>query len=311
MTRLGAVTVSEKYRAARESLAHRVRASAVIDIGGKDGFAFLQGQLTQDVRAMAAGETRPAAALNPKGKLLFLARVVGLDAERRRLLLPASERETALAHLKKFVIFQKVEIADRSEDFVRMSLYGPGASEFAAPAGSLRLPADGEFGAEVLAPSGQQKDLEVALERAGSVEVDEATADVLRIEAGRPRFGRDADSSNLADEVGLDRAISTTKGCYVGQEIVARMRTYGRANRRLVGFRFPDGPIEAGSILMLPEENEPGKIEQGRVTSAVESPALGAIGLGYAFREVRPGGRLVSAAPPARGALVATLPFTE
>jgi folate-binding protein YgfZ len=90
--------------------------------------------------------------------------------------------------------------------------------------------------------------LRSALERAGATEVSSATAEVLRVEAGRPRFGRDADSNNLIDELGLDSAVSTTKGCYVGQEIVARMRTYGRVNRRLVGFRFSGGAVEPGTL---------------------------------------------------------------
>jgi folate-binding Fe-S cluster repair protein YgfZ len=108
----------------------------------------------------------------------------------------------------------------------------------------------------------------------------------------------------------LDAAISTTKGCYVGQEIVARTRTYGRVNRRLVGFRFPDGPVTAGALLKRPEESEPGKIEQGRVTSAVVSPVFGAIGLGYAFRDVPAGARLVAADGAPRAAIVSDLPFS-
>jgi tRNA-modifying protein YgfZ len=272
--------------------------------------AFLQGQLTQDVRSLAAGETRPAAALTPKGKLIFLARVVGLPGG-ARLLLSRSERESALAHLTKFVLIQKVAIADRTDEFVRFALYGPRALEFDAGESAMRLPGEGEIASEVLVPAGKLADLERALERAGSVSLAAATAEVLRVEAGRPRFGQDADSSNLPDEVGLAPAISMTKGCYVGQEVVARLRTYGRVNRRLVGFRFPTGLVEPGSILRLPESPDPGKIEQGRVTSAALSPSFGAIGLGYAFREVAAGGRLVSAADPARSAVVAPLPFAE
>ena len=296
------------YRAAREALAYRVRPAGVLDVGGPDGVAFLQGQLTQEARSLAPGETRPAAALTPKGKLLFLARLIGLP-EGRRLLLPRSERDAALAHLKRFVIFQKVEIADRSDEFVRIGLYGPRAGEVPGGEPAMRLPGEGEMAAEILVAVEAVRDVERALERAGAVALTKATAEILRVEAGRPRFGQDADGSNLPDEVGLDAAISTTKGCYVGQEVVARMRTYGRVNRRLVGFRFPEGAIAPGTILKRPEEPEAGKIEQGRVTSAVLSPALGPIGLGYAFRDVGVGERLVCAAGPALAAVVASLPF--
>jgi len=297
------------YRSARESLGHRARRNGVLDVEGADGVAFLQGQLTQDVKAMAPGEVRPAAALTPKGKLVFLARVLALP-DRLRLLVAADSRESVLAHLKKYVVFQKVAIADRSSGFVLVGLYGPRAGQIAAPGGAVPLPGEGEFSAEILIPSGSLEDLERALESAGSALVSEETAEVLRVETGRPRFGRDADASNFADEIGLDAAISTTKGCYIGQEIVARTRTYGRVNRRLVGFRFPDGAIEPGSLLKRPEEPSPGKVEQGRVTSAVLSPVFGAIGLGYAFRDVPAGARLLSAADPSRGAVVAALPFS-
>ena len=296
------------YKAARETLAHRLRESGVVDVEGPDRVAFLQGQLTQDVRSLGPGESRPAAALTPKGKLLFLARVYGMQ-DRLRLLVPARSRQSAVEHLKKFIIFQKVEIVDRSAEFVRVGLFGPRASQVPLPEGSAALPADGEFAREILVPRGRFEELGRLLEAAGSVGMSETTAEILRVEAGRPRFGQDADTSNLADEVGLDPAISTTKGCYVGQEIVARMRTYGRVNRRLTGFRFPEGLIEPGSVLKRPEEPEAGKVERGRVTSAVLSPAFGPIGLGYAFRDVAIGERLVSVAEPSLAAVVASLPF--
>jgi folate-binding protein YgfZ len=306
---LDSISAPPDYRAAKEGLAHRVETVGVLDVTGPDGVAFLQGQLTQEVRSLAPGEARPAAALTPKGKLLFVARLIGLP-EGRRLLLPRSEREPALAHLKKFVIFQKVEIADRSDEFVRVGLYGPLAGEVAGGEGALRLSGEGELAAEILVPAGRARDLELALERAGSVALTQMSAEILRVEAGRPRFGQDADTTSLADEAGLDAAISTTKGCYVGQEIVARLRTYGRVNRRLVGFRFPEGPIEPGTVLKRPEEAEAGKVEQGRVTSAVLSPAFGPIGLGYAFRDVESGERLVSTSDPSLGAVVSPLPFS-
>lgn len=297
------------YQAARTGLAHRFREGGVLDVEGEGRAAFLQGQLTQDVASLASGQTRPAAALTPKGKLVFLARVIGMP-DRLRLLVPAVSRAPALEHLRKYVVFQKVSISDRSEDLARIGLYGPGAAGFAGGPGELLLPAEGEFAAELLVPSADRDRLERRLESAGSVSVSPETASVLRVEAGRPLFGQDADASCLPDEVGLDTAISTTKGCYVGQEIVARMRTYGRANRRLVGFRFSAGPVAEGSLLKRPEEETPGKIEQGRVTSAVVSPRFGAIGLGYAFREVAEGERLVSAADPSSEAIVTALPFS-
>ncbi len=300
--------VASDYRAAREALAHRIREPGILDVEGDDRVQFLQGQLTQDVTALGPGEARAAAALTPKGKLIFIARVIGLP-DRLRLLVPARVRLPALDHLKKYAIFQKVSVIDRSEEFVRVGLYGPAAPALPAFPTAPRLSGEGEFSAEFVVPTAAWGGLQELLSSVGSVPASAESAEILRVEAGRPRFGQDADESHLPDEVGMDSAISTTKGCYVGQEIVARLRTYGRVNKRLVGFRFPDGLLPLGSLLKTPEEKEAGKIEQGRVTSAVVSPVFGPIGLGYAFRDVPVGGRLVGAADPSRSAVVTALPF--
>jgi folate-binding protein YgfZ len=300
-------TAAEPKAAPGQELAYRFRPTAIVDVEGPDRVPFLQGQLTQDVKAMRPGETRAAAGLTPKGKLLFVARLHALP-DRLRLLLPPGSGESVLAHLRKYAVFQKVAMSDSSDAFLRVGLYGAARAED-LPEGATLLPGEGELVGEILAPATARDELGAWLSARSLRPISEEEAEVRRVEAGRARFGQDANESNLPDEVGLDEAISTTKGCYVGQEIVARMRTYGRANRRLVGYRFPEGAISVGSLLMLPEESEPGKIEQGRVTSSVLSPRFGAIGLGYAFREVPPGGRLICVADPSRGAIVGDLPF--
>jgi len=277
-------------------------------VTGEDRVAFLQGQLTQEMRGLSPGEARPAAGLTPKGKLVFIAGVVGLPEE-ILLLVPEACRETARSHLAKYAAFHRVSVLDRTEEFMRVGLYGPGSAGIALPEGAWLLPPEGELAGEVLAPSAERRAVEGALARAGSVPVAGETAEALRIEAGRPRFGQDADASHLPDEAALGATISSTKGCYVGQEVVARLRTYGRVNKRLIGFRFPQGALPAGAVLKRPEAPEPEKIEMGRVTSAGVSPRLGPIGLGYAFREVVAGDRLVSVLWPARSAVVTALPF--
>jgi folate-binding protein YgfZ len=298
------------YRSAREGLAHRIREAAVVDVAGADRVAFLQGQLSQDVRRLAVGETRPTAALTPKGKLLFVARMVGLP-DRVRLLLPPAARSAAVEHLKKFAVFQKVAITDTSEEHLRIGLYGPGARDLPVPDAAIALPGSDEFTAEWLVPVSARADAEQWLAANGSLPVDPATAEILRVEAGRPRFGQDIDGSNLPDEAGLDAATSATKGCYVGQEVVARRRAYGRTNRRLVGLRFPDGPVAPGTVLTraASPEGGAGRAEAGRVTSAVVSPRFQAIGLGFAFHDVPVGGRLLSSQDPSRAAVVCAIPF--
>jgi folate-binding protein YgfZ len=286
--------------------AYRLRPSAILDVLGEDRAVFLQGQLTQDVQLASPGRVVPVAGLTSKGKLLYAGRLAGGD-DRMRLLLPSGVRERVIAHLSKYAVFQKVAIEDRSRDFARISLYGAGEPPYVP--GAVVLPGEAEIESELLVPAAALDAACSALARAGFRILSDEEADVRRVEAGRPEFGRDADESNLPDEVGLGEAISTTKGCYVGQEIVARLRTYGRVQRRLVGFRFPEGPILPATVLRRPGEPEGSRIEYGRVTSSVISQRLGPIGLGFAFRDVAPGDRLTAAGDPERGALVETLPF--
>ena len=293
------------YAAARSALGHRFRDTGVLAVEGPDREAFLQGQLTQDARGLAPGQSRPMAGLSPKGKLLYFGRLAA-QADRLLLLVPASARAAVAEHLRKYAVFQKVSVTDRSDEFLLLGLYGPLAGAFPAPEGSLALGEAGEFSANLLWPAVGRAALESALAQAGSIPVSSDAAEILRVEAGRPLFGAETDGNSLPDELGLQAAISTTKGCYVGQEIVARLRTYGRVNRRLVGFRFPEEPVEAGTAF-----TDPGKesLELGRVTSAVLSPRFGPIGLGLAFREVPEGAALRLPGAPARCAVVAPLPF--
>ncbi len=293
------------YEAALARLGHRFCEPGILAIEGPDREAFLQGQLTQDTRGLTPGQSRPMAGLTAKGKLLYFGRLAA-QADRLLLLVAPAERAAIVRHLGKYAVFQKVSVSDASDEFILLCLYGPAAGQFPLPEGALALSADGEFAAGLLAPSVDRPELEGVLEEAGSVAVSEASAEILRVEAGRPRFGADADGTNLPDEIGLQSAISTTKGCYVGQEIVARLRTYGRVNRRLVGFRFPEEPVPVGTIFCDPEKEN---LELGRVTSAVVSPRFGRIGLGFAFRDVAEGTELRLPAHPGQCAVVAALPF--
>jgi len=291
--------------AAREGLAHRER-PGVVAVEGEDRAAFLQGQLTQDVRGLAPGQSRAAAGLTPRGKLLYFGRLVA-EADRLLLLVPAEAAPGVVAHLAKYAAFQKAAVRDATADYLRVALYGPRAEPFPTPAGATRLPGEWELAGEILAPSAAREAILASLSAAGSAALSEPAAEVLRVEAGRPRLSTDATEANLADEVGLEAAISSTKGCYVGQEIVARMRTYGRVNRRLAGFRFPAGPVPAGTAFPDPEKPQR---ELGRVTSSVVSPRFGPIGLGFVFRDVADGDGLALPGDSAPAAVVCGLPFS-
>ncbi|HEY4229510.1 MAG TPA: hypothetical protein VGO79_05020 [Thermoanaerobaculia bacterium] len=297
------------YLAAREALAHRVRAFGVLAIEGHDRLEFLQGQLTLDVRGLGPGPGRalPAAGLTPKGKLIYFGRVANLG-DRLLLLVPAGARAPIAAHLAKYAAFQKVSVRDATDEHAALGLYGPRAGALASAFPESALPPEGEFAAELFGSRERLSEWERALREAESRAVSDTTAEILRVEAGRPRLGKDASDANLPEEVGLSAAISLDKGCYVGQEVVARLRTYGRVNRRLVGFRFPGEPVSEGTAFHDPEK--PGSLhELGRVSSAVDSPRFGAIGLGLAFRDVPEGGTLGDPARPELRAIVSPLPF--
>jgi tRNA-modifying protein YgfZ len=284
-------------------LAHRRRALGVLAVSGADREAFLQGQLTQNARGLRDGEARRMAGLTAKGKLLYFGWLVG-EKDRALLLLPASASPSARAHLDRFAAFQKVAVEDATARFGAWGLYGADPALLPLPPGVVVLPAEAEMSGGLLARAGDDPLVTAALAEAGSRELGEAEAEVLRIEAGRARFGVDADGSNLPDEVGLRDAISTDKGCYVGQEIVARLRTYGRVSRRLVGLRFADRLLDPGTV--FPDPGQPDH-PLGRVTSAAASPRFGPIGLGFAARSVDEGATLV--APGGGSAVVTRLPF--
>ncbi len=275
----------------------RTGSAPLLEIGGKDREAFLQGQCTNDVVGLAENGVMRAAVLTPKGKLLADFRV----ARRHKLnvLTGVGGAGALVAHLRKYAVFQQVEI-DPRDGHSLVELFGSSAE---TPQGRPGTVFDAEFaGAPVavwppffeqsaawVVPTESLPIVERALSKAGA-RISEEDADALRIEAGRPEYGKDMDDTHLPDEIGMDDAISTTKGCYVGQEIVARLRTYGRVNKRLVGFSFSPGFLPVpGSVLVRAGQ---GDKELGRVTSSAVSPRLGPIGLGFAFRDVEEGEEL-------------------
>jgi tRNA-modifying protein YgfZ len=134
------------------------------------------------------------------------------------------------------------------------------------------------------------------------VPVSEAAAEVLRVESGRPRFGLDLDQTVIPQEAGLnERAVSFSKGCYVGQETVARLHYRGKPNRHLRGLRLSE-PEPSGAQLRLGEK------VVGRLGSVVVSPRLGPIALAIVRREAAPGDR-VAIEGSAASAEVVELPF--
>ncbi len=267
---------------------------AVLTLIGAEAAEFLQGQVSNDVEALAPGQGCYATLLDHKGKLRTDLRVLRLAPD--RLLVdaePAGRR--ALAHtFEMYSLGRQVSSRDVSDEHVVLSVIGPaarervpeapGAEEHACVEGALGVYATTDVGLDVIVAADREAEAREAL---GLTEVDEDAAEVVRIERGRPRLLRDMDASTMPQEAGLnDRAVSFTKGCYVGQETVARLFHRGKPNRHLRGLRL-EAPVEPGDPVML------GERQVGSVGSTAVSPTHGPIALALIRREAEPGAEVL------------------
>jgi folate-binding protein YgfZ len=158
------------------------------------------------------------------------------------------------------------------------------------------------LGVDVLCAAEQTALIAAEFERGGAVAIEEETAETLRIERGRPRFGVEIDETTMPQEAGIhERAVSYSKGCYIGQETVARLYWKGRPNRHLRGLRLSE-PAERGTPLLLDSA------QAGVLGSFAASPRLGLIGLALLRREAEPG-TVLTAGGGALSATVVELPF--
>jgi folate-binding protein YgfZ len=207
--------------------------------------------------------------------------------------------EVTRRHLETYKIGREVEVEDATEARAILSLIGPAAISVAgAPSPPLHGSAVAvvcgvecvvvgtDEGIDLIAAAAEAGRLRDGLLAAGAVEVDAAAAEIVRIEAGRPRYGAEMSSSTMPAEAGIvEAAVSFTKGCYIGQEPVARLHHRGRPNRHLRGLRL-DAQAAPGDALRLGEK------EVGAVGSFCVSPAHGPIALAIVRREAEPGAEL-------------------
>ncbi len=295
---------TEAYRAVTNGVGFLDRSDRVrLDVAGPDRAKFLHNLTTNDVKRLASGRGCEAFVTSPQGKTLgYVSLLAGDD-----LILVRTNPgglELALPHLQKYGVFDDVALADVSERSFEFHLAGPRAEELFLVVGG-DVPAEGDLdhrdtrladcpirvvrerptgrpGLTLIGAVAAAPRVAALLYEQGSpfglVDVDPGTANVLRIEAGTPLFGGDVTADNLPQEVGRDeRAINFVKGCYLGQETVARIDALGHVNKVLRGLKLPVGPIPPRGAALEVDGKAAGKI-----TSAAFSPGWGR-GLALAF----------------------------
>ncbi len=314
-----AVVSDTEYRAVTEGCGLLDRSDrGKLALVGADCKPFLQGQVSNDVESLTPGTGCYAALLTPKGKMLGDLRILDADEE----VLLDTER-VALQELfnviRRFSLGHDVALHKRTVQTGMLSLIGPGSAAIAAD-GPDRLGAPEhdhvpvriagidaravrtDVGIDLLCDAAQTDALAQALRAAGATPVSETVADTLRVERGRPRFGIDLDDTVIPQEADLnERAVSFTKGCYVGQETVARLFYRGKPNRRLRGLRLAQ-PAQTGAEITLADR------VVGHVGSVADSPGLGSLALALVRREAPPGSQ-VRVGPEEIDGVVVELPF--
>ena len=305
------------YLAAREGVAFRRRRErAVLRVTGKDRLAWLQGLLTNDVTQAVNGTGVYSAWLTPNGRMITDAIVVDTGAE-TLLDVPAASAGALAARLDGLVFTEDVRIEDASAAFASIGVYGPDVTaalarlshDLAGPdAIWTRAFATGLTGVHLIVPTLHAAGVEEALAHGGAAPLDDRAALVLRVEAGVPAFHVDMDEDTIPLEAGLDHALSHTKGCYVGQEIIVRIRdrAHGRVARRLVGLRLAGDVLPAAPRALTHDGRN-----AGRLTSIAASPAMGGvIALATVPREFAEPGESVTI-DHAEVATVHALPFVS
>jgi folate-binding protein YgfZ len=318
-----------RHRAAFLDRTHRGR----MVVSGTERASYLQGLLTNDIVALQAGQGCYTAYLTAQGRMIADLYAYELG-DVLLLTMAGAVKDAVMAKLDQFIFSEDVQLGDVTDTFAQLAIVGPDAASIVGgivrgvsgdalrtmpehgnargewdggAAIVTRITDAGEPGFDLFVEQAQAGALQAALRAAGAAELDEATAEAVRIEAGMPLFGRDMDEETIPLEAGIEkRAISFSKGCYVGQEVIIRVlhRGHGRVVRKLVGLTLDGDRVpDAGAAIRS------GDREIGRVTSATASPALARpIALAYVHRDFLEPGTTVSVGD--QSATVTALPFS-
>ena len=302
---VAAVKSETGYRAAVEACA-RVDLSRreQLRVLGPDRVSFLHGMVTNDVTGLGVGASNYAAMLTPKGAMVGDLRVLKRADD---LLLDVGPGCGAVVRdfLLKYLISEEAEVVDSPETAV-VGLVGPKAGEWAAKVEGVAGQVVGQYesflgGVDVVVA---REALGAVVERLSELPVlDEATAEVLRVERGVALWGVDMTEATIPLEANLERALHYTKGCYIGQEVIARATYRGQMSKKLMGLELGEAEVVVGTELRMAER------KVGWVTSVVRSAKRGqVVGLGYVHRDFLTPGTVVEVAGGGQ-AVVVGLPF--
>ena len=258
-----------------------------ISVSGSEAVMFLNGLITNDMKTLGENQSMQAAFANVQGRLLAAVRITRrphdflLDTE-------AVTREKVLKLIERFTLAGDFKVVDLTSESALISVQGRGASalleQITLPDDALVIPAThtSETGFDLFVNAQQKDSLWQTMVAAGATPVSAEVEEILRIEAGIARYGVDMDETNVVTETNLDDAVSYTKGCYLGQEIIVRIKHRGHVAKKLTGLRFQSNePIQTAAVIRSRDDKE-----IGRVTSATFSPMLGTtVGLGYVRHE--------------------------
>jgi tRNA-modifying protein YgfZ len=322
----------DQYQAALTSAVVVDRSSrGKITLTGSERTSFLHALVTNDIAQLKKGTGVYSAYLTPQGRMISDMRIVE-TGDALLLDVEPSVADQLAERLDKLIFAEDTQVRNVTNDLALFGVHGPTAALLIKHATTVDIASlanqydsvaqfgftivrDASFGVsgfDIYVARGSAALLHQKLLAAGAVAANDATAEVLRIEAGYPKFGVDMNTETIPLEAGIeDRAISLTKGCYVGQEVIVRVlhRGHGRVARRLVGLLLADGsaPSKGDAVFA-------GDKRVGEVTSAAVSPKMGApIALAYVQRDHTSVGTelVVKSSNRPVSARVQSLPFTR
>jgi glycine cleavage system T protein len=298
---------AKEYAAVREAGAGLLDLSprGRLLVSGSEAVQFLNGLITNDMKTLEVGSWMPAAFPNVQGRLIASVRVIRLkDEGTDKKVCPtflidteAATHETVLKTIERFTLAGDFRVKDKTNETVMLSVQGQKAAsvvgsvlgeaavvlaphavrqiswqQAGATADVIGIHAShtGQDGFDLLVDNDHASSLWNALHQAGAQPVGYDALEILRIEAGLPRYGIDMDDTNVVTETNLDDAVSYTKGCYIGQEIIARIKYRGHVAKKLSGLMFERTVATEGGAVVNSADGK----EIGRITSVTDSPKL-------------------------------------